>query len=384
MNFENMTVEQLEQRLAAIPGEIDSAADDAALDKLVNERKAITDELEKRRAFEQRRAEARANVANNPYNVVEKRSTAPAQQSFGVDSPEYRTAFFKVLQRKELTEVEQRAYTTGGGAAAAIPTQTAKELVKKMKEVAPLLSEITLLHVAGNVTVATQLTGDDAYLHTEGETITASTDSLAYVTLAGYEFAKLVQISKAAETMTIPEFEGWLVDGIAEDLALKIEHVIIYGTGTNEPGGLASITLTAGTNLISTTADITYKNICDLMTYPDKGLRRNAKFLCNSSFPYTQLAGIKDSQNRPIFVESMQAGVPARLMGREVLISDEVNDNELYYGEFKRIFANLGKDIEVESSTQSSFKQGMIDYRGYALFDCKVAAPRAFGKFKKS
>jgi len=387
MEIRDMSVEELETRKAEIREAIE--ASDADLDALETEARSINEEIESRTLAEAKKAEIRKAVAEGTANttIIEKKEENPMEEirSFGVDSPEYRNAFFKVLQRKELTEVEQRAYTTGSGSAgAAIPTETSKELVKKMLETAPLLNEIQLLRVAGNVTVATQLSRDDAYVHGEGNAITASSDALAYVTLAGYEFAKLVQISKAVQTMAIPEFEGWLVDGLAEDLALAIENKIIYGTGTNEPTGLASITWTSGTNLISTTADITYANVCALMTYPEKGLRRNCKFLCNSSFPFTQLAGIKDSQNRPIFVQSMAEGVPSRLMGKEVLISDKVNDDELYFGDFKKIVGNLSRDVEVESSMESSFGKGLIDYRGFAIFDCKVSAPRAFGKFKKN
>lgn len=387
MEIRDMSVEELETRKAEIREMVEMP--DADLDALETEARSINEELERRTLEESKKAEIRKAVATGTANttIIEKKEENPMEEirSFGVESPEYRTAFFKTLQRKTLTEVEQRAYTTGmGSAGAAIPTETSKELVKKMLETAPLLNEIQLLHVMGNVTVATQLSRDDAYVHAEGTTITASSDALAYVTLAGYGFAKLVQISKEVQTMTIPEFEGWLVDGLAEDLALQIENKIIYGTGTNEPTGIASITWTAGTNLISTTSNISYDNVCALMTYPDKGLRRNCKFLCNSSFPFTQLAGIKDSQNRPIFVQSMAEGVPSRLMGREVLISDKVNDDELYYGDFKKIVGNLPQDIEIESSTQSSFSKGLIDYRGYAIFDCKVSAPRAFGKFKKN
>lgn len=302
-----------------------------------------------------------------------------------VASDIYRNAFYKKLQGKTLNSDEMQAYTSGSSSAgAAIPTQTSNILVKKMLEVAPLLDEITLLRVAGNVTIATQLTRDSAYQHGEGDAITASADALASVTLGSYEFAKLVSISMTVQTMTIDAFEDWLVDGIYEDIALKIENGIIYGNGSTAPGGLASITWTAGTNLISTTASITYDDVCTLMTYPLKGLRKGAKFLCNSSFPYTELAGIKDTSNRPIFVESMKDGVPATLMGKPVLISDEVNDDELYFGQFKQVFGNLSRDIEVKSDEHSGFKTGTIDYRGAAMFDCKVAAPRAFGKFKKN
>lgn len=380
-------LQEIEARLAAIKTELEAdGADFNALEievkSLQEERKGLIEQIEKRKSL------VNSIVLGDGATVIktfEQEGRKLLTREEILESKEYRSAFFKQLQGKELNESEKRAMTSASDSAgAAIPTQTAKELVKKVLETANLLSEITLLRVAGNITIATGLTRDSAYQHAENGTITASTDVLASVSLAGYEFDKLITISKTVQTMSISDFETWLVDAIYEDVALKIEYAIVYGSGTSEPGGLASILMTAGTNLISTTSSISYADICTLMTYPEKGLRKGAKFLCNSSFPFTQLAGIKDTAGRPIYVESMADGVPPKLMGRDVLISDEVNDDELYYGQFKKIFGNLSSDIVVESSVHSGFRSGSIDYRGSALFDCKVAAPRAFGKFKKN
>ena len=383
-------LQEIEQRLSVIKTEIDSPeanldALETEINELTEERKGVLDKVEKRKNLVNGIVNLpKENVIKEFIPESEERNMEFTKENV-LKSAEYRSAFFKTLQGKELNEAEKRAMTSAAASAgAAIPTETANVLVQKMLETAPLLAEITLLRIAGNITIATGLERDSAYQHTENEAITASTDVLASVTLAGYEFFKLVSISKTVQTMAIDAFEGWLTDALYEDIALKIENSIIYGGGSSAPGGLASITLTAGTNLISTTASITYKDVCDLMTYPEKGLRKGAKFLCNSTFPYTQLAGIKDDQKRPIFVQSMAEGVPDRLMGKEVLISDEVNDDELYYGQFKKIFGNLSSDITVESSTQSGFRNGTIAYRGGALFDCNVPAPRAFGKFKKN
>ena len=379
-----MNMEQVIERLAALDIEVRDATEIEVVETLGKEKTELLERKKELEAIEERKKTIEA-VKNLPEGAMPFKEERAMDKIINRESKEYRSAFFKTLQGKDLNEAEKRAMTSAAGSAgAAIPTETANVLVQKMLETAPLLAEITLLRIAGNVTIATGLERDSAYQHAENEAITASTDVLASVTLAGYEFFKLVSISKTVQTMAIDAFEGWLTDALYEDVALKIENSIIYGSGSSAPGGLASITLTAGTNLISTTASISYKDICDLMTYPVKGLRKGAKFLCNSTFPYTQLAGIKDEQKRPIFVESMAEGVPSRLMGREVLISDEVADDELYFGQFKKIFGNLSSDITVESSTQSGFRNGTIDYRGGALFDCKVAAPRAFGKFKKN
>lgn len=377
-----MDLAQVNARLAADEVEVRESEDlDLIAEKteqkaMLLERKAELEDLENRKAA----ADALEGAALG--KSIEKKGNE-MEEKFTTASPEYRSAFFKQLLNQPLTEVEERAIVQSGGNGV-IPVQTANELVHRMKEVAPLLSEITLSRVAGMVTVGTLLEPDDAYLHAEGATITASNDTLAYVTLGGYEFAKIVPVSKSMQAMSVDAFEGWLIDIIYDDVAAKIENAIITGTGTNQPGGLGSITMTAGTNLISTTASITYSDVCTLMTMPAKGFRKKAKFLCNSTFLYSGLAKIMDENDRSIYVESMAAGVPARLMGKELLVSDECPDDTLFYGDFTKIFGNLSSDVTVELSEHSSFRAGMVDYRGFAVFDCKVAAPRAFGKFKKN
>ena len=380
-DYSILTMDQVEERLAAIDLHAEGAdleALEAEMNALNARKQAIIEAAETRQAEIDQMAE---DPIEHPAVEPEERNT----KMFELDSKEYREAFFKYLRGQHLEEAEERAITSAADSgAAAIPTETARELVRKILELAPMLSEITLYRAAAGIRVATLLEPDDAYLHAEGAAITASSDALLEVTLGGYEFAKLVQVSKTVQRMSIDAFEGWLIDEITESVANKIENAIINGSGTNQPGGLESITWTAGTNLISTTAAIKYDDICTLLTYPVKGFRRGAKVLCNSTTVYNILAKIKDDQGFPIYVRSMEEGVPARLMGRELLVSDEVADGVVYFGQFRKIFGNLAEDVRVDYSEHSSFKNGLVDYRGFAIFDCKVTAPRAFGKLKKN
>ena len=274
-----MRLKEIELRLAAIKAELEKdGADIDGLEKetknLLEERKGLMDQAEKRKKILDQIVDG-AGTPMPGFIPAETRKLESMTREELLSTPEYRSAFFKTLQGKELNETEKRAMTSAAGSAgAAIPTQTANVLVQKMLETAPLLSEITLLRIAGNVTIATGLTRDAAYQHDENAAITASSDVLASVTLAGYEYFKLISISKTVQTMTISAFENWLTDAIYEDVALKIENTIIYGGGSSAPGGLASITMTAGTNLISTTASITYDNVCTLMAYPEKGAEK--------------------------------------------------------------------------------------------------------------
>ena len=301
-----------------------------------------------------------------------------------VEPAEYRSAFFKKLLGKPLTDIEKRAYetytsvNTGG---AVIPVETANMIFDKMVKVAPMLNEITLLRVAGNIKFAIEGTRNAAALHTENAAITPAADTLTYVTLAGYEYAKVIRISKTVATMAIDAFETWLVNMLAEDIARAIEDDIINGTGSNEPKGVEKAnTWTTGTLISVAASALDFDDIMDLIALLPNGYMSNAKFLCNSKMFYGSLVKVRDADGMPIYVRDMEAGVGSRLMGFPVILSDKVVDNTIYFGDFTKVVGNLSQDISVESSTQSGFLYNAIDFRGTAIFDCDIAIPDAFRK----
>jgi len=297
-------------------------------------------------------------------------------------SKEYRSAFFKRLLGRPLNEVEERAYTSADNSAGAvIPVETANMIFEKMVKVAPMLSQITLLRVAGNVKFAIEGTRNVAAIHTENEAITPATDTLTYVTLAGYEYAKVIRISKTVATMAIDAFETWLVNMLAEDIARAIEDDIINGTDSNEPKGVEKAnTWTTGTLISVAASALDFDDIMDLIALLPNGYMSNAKFLCNSRMFYGTLAKIKDAEGSPIYVRDMESGVGFRIMGFPVILSDNVANNTAYFGDFSKVIGNLSQDIMVESSTQSGFLANAIDFRGTAIFDCDIAVPEAFRK----
>ncbi len=143
-------LQEIETRLSAIKGEIETeGADLGALETevatLKEEKRAIIEKIEKRKAL----LDSVAGIENP--RIIENFAEKPEERKmeFNKDnvlgSAEYRSAFLKKLQRLELTEVEQRALTIASNSVGAVvPTQTAEDIITKVKEYAPLLSEITL------------------------------------------------------------------------------------------------------------------------------------------------------------------------------------------------------------------------------------------------
>jgi len=387
-------LQEIEKRLAEIKAELENDnADIDALEKevkeLTEERKAIQEKIERRKEIMANIVSGEGTIINDflPNNKEERKFENITKEEI-LETPEYRSAFLKKLLGKPLTAAEERAYSSASGSAdAVIPTQTASELFDKMIAIAPMINEITLLRVAGNVKFAIENVRDAAAKHDENAAVTLAGDNLACVTLAGYEYIKVIRISKTVQTMSINAFENWLTDMLAEDIAVAIENAIINGNGQSGPKGVEHAeTWTLGENLIGYTDNEppSYDNVMDMIAALPLRYHSGAKFLCNSKFLYGKLAKIKDNQKQPILVKDMANGLQFRIMGFPVLLSDKVTDGVMYFGNFKKIVGNLAQDVTVESSTQSGFLNNSIDFRGTAIFDCDIALPDAFIKMAKT
>jgi HK97 family phage major capsid protein len=251
----------------------------------------------------------------------------------------------KRLMGVPLNEAEQRDMTSAANSVGVVvPTATQNEIIKKIKETAPLMDEITLLHVAGNVTFAVEgNVADVNSVHTEAGLITASEDTLVSIHLAGYEIVKLIRISETVRTMSVNAFEAWLVDMLSEKIALAIEYFIVKGTGSNQPKGVDALTYVDGTNGVDyAAAKPTAAEIAELIGYLPSRHARKAKFLMHRSTLWNDLMPIRDDAKAPI-VQGNGAGGYS-VYGYPVMFSDSVDTGDIFFGNFKMIIGNLAQD----------------------------------------
>ena len=376
MKFDELNAEQLEARLAELTDETSEekrdALDNDALEERVNEMEAIKAEIEARKqaaAEEARQAEEVARMTGEPVIEEERK------MNFDVKSAEYRDLWLRNLQGN-LSDEEKRAYATGTSgdhnkATNAIPTLIADKFFEKMKKLAPMLSEITLLRVAGNINFVAEGTRNTADAkHTENSALAAADDTTVSVSLGGYEFMKVISISRTARLMSVDAFEGWLVEMLAGDIARSIDNFIL----NDNNHGIDYITWTSNTNQIVNTT-FTYKSVCDLIALLPAAYDAEAKFLVNKKTLYGRIAQIVDSAGNPIFVPDTVSGVGGRLMGYPVVVDDYVNTTRatLYLGKWTDVVGNLAEDIHVDADESAGFTANSIMYRGIAVFDSKPA-----------
>ena len=382
-----MRIKEIEARLAAIKKEIEEHGDAMKaeeIDALEKETKELTEERAGLIAAAEKRNGILDNIAKGAGIVSrtfeQKQDNADPDDPFG--TPEYRSAWLKNLRRLPLTDAEKRAYANASGTGAeVVPTQTANEIISKVKKLAPMLNEVTLLHVKGAVKFAVEGTNNDAAIHKENAAITAAADTLTTVTLTGYEIIKLVQISDTVMTMSIAAFESWIVDMLAEAIARKVEDFFINGTGSSQPKGIDKANTWEAENSVTVTkaGSLTAANVQTLIGLLNAGYDRNAKFAMSKKTLFTDFMPLQDnSKNHIVTVQGNNYFV----YGYPVLLSDYVKEHEAFLGDFKKVCANLAENINVKNAYDidtNSYK-----YSGIAIFDCTPAIGEAFVKLAKA
>lgn len=147
-----MRIKEIEARLAAIKQEIKQRGDAmtaAEIDALEQETTQLTEEragliaaAEKRNGILDNIAKG-AGIVSRSFQQNNGDDNAAPDDPFG--TPEYRSAWLKNIRRLPLNDAEKRAFSNASGAGAeVIPTQTANEIISKVKTLAPMLNEVTL------------------------------------------------------------------------------------------------------------------------------------------------------------------------------------------------------------------------------------------------
>lgn len=384
-----MTLEEVKEELKKIVEKLESSDDmtDEEISEL--EEKAAKLEAEKRSLITkaEKRKETLEKIKRNSTGYdVETAEEGKEERNMNEEnirsSKEYRSAFLKRLQRKDLTEAEERALTTASSSVgAAIPTITQNLIIEKVFQVAPLLNEITLLRVDGNVTFAVESTVNDAKLHPEGATITESGDVLIPVSLGQYEVNKYITISKSVSKMSIDAFETWITNMLGKMIAKAITNLIINGTGSSQPKGIDKAATWGEKNSVTVakTGSLSEANVLTLVGLLNGGYDANAKWLMSKKTLINDFRPLQDKSKNDIFVKENGTYY---IEGYPVLLDERVAEHDAFLGDLTMYVGNLGEEVTVDQDKKLS--SNSFEFLGSAMFDGKPAVGDAFVKLTKA
>ena len=401
--YRNFSKENIEKRAAEIKGQIntDPEADIISLNIEIEGLNQALENLKEKQGGNEN--QPTPGEARNQFNPITSRNfegseTVPEKDIFS--SKEYRNAFFKTMLGKKLTNIEERtfnrameiadsekrtdSFSTTTNSAAVLPTETLNEIISKARKMGGLISECRNFNIPSNIKVPIGTPKTKASWHTEGASVESEKPDVAYVGFNGYEIIKIFSISAAAKKMSIEAFESYIIEELTNCVMECIADSLVNGTGSNQGTGILSGITWDTTNTVTVSTSIDYSDFTDALALLKKGYSKNAKWAMNNTTLYKQVYSIVDTTGRPIMISDPKNEAINYVLGKEVVIDDNLPDNTIILGNFKYLGYNIPNGIVIETSRESSFKSGLIDYRAMAIADTQPLVSEAFVKMARS
>lgn len=366
--------EQIEARLAAIRQEMD--APDADIDALTEEVRGLKAELNQINDAAEKRRKLREAV-NGGGGTVVRTFGQPENRTIGPDSAEYRTAWLKNLQGKELNAEERTAMT----ASAAIPTETMNMIVHQL-ELTPILDAIDITFIPGNVIYPAEKTVNAANWVDMATAATDSADVLEAVTLSAYKLIKTVEITADVRAMAVPAFEIWLVSRLANKIRVALAASTFSGDGSNKATGILHSGVITNTGTWTSTG-MTYADLLKIIAALPTQYHPGAKFATTRAVFFGQILGMKTDGGDKVVVADVQSPAKFNILGYPVIVDDNCAADTVIFGDMKAYKLNFASPIEVKSDDSVAFRTGSTVYRAMCLADGKVADKNAFTVFTK-
>ena len=260
MELKEMTIEQLEERKAAIAAELD--APDADLDALEAEARSIKEEIENRKAEEEKKTAIRTAVAHGE-GIVERKFETEEKKEMNVEeirnSAEYVNAYADYIKSGD--DKECRALLTTNASGVVPVPALVDQIVRTAWEKNEFTARLRKTNFRGNLKVAFERYADPAYVHTEGTTApTEESLTLGIVEMIPANIKKWITISDEAIALGGEAFLRYVYDELTYQIIKKLVSLCVADvTGASSAHsatavGVPVIQAAPGINTIATAA----------------------------------------------------------------------------------------------------------------------------------
>lgn len=330
----------------------------AQFDAAENELRAIDATIE--------REERTRGVSNLPAPTAAEERAAAEESAF-VD--------YVLGRAPELRAGEQNLTMANNGAI--IPTSIADRIVTAVRDRCPILSGATIYRVNGTLKVPVwgkaNTTHDIAVgYQTEFTELTADSGKFTSVDLSGYLAGALTLIGNSVENNSVFNVTDFIINQMAEEIALFLEKELLNGTSGKATGALSTPTAVTAASATAITAD----ELIELQAQVKQVYQANA---CWTMAPetFTSLKKLKDSNGRYLLQDDVTGEFPYRLLGKPVYLSDNMpklaaSASAVLYGDYSGLSVNLREDISIQVLREKYATQHAIGVVAWFEFDSKV------------
>ena len=280
----------------------------------------------------------------------------------------------------ELRTGEQNMDMTNNGAI--IPVTIANRIVKAVKDRCPILAGSTLYRVKGTLKVPVWGNANSTHniavdYQTEFQEIVADSGKFTSVDLGGYLAGALTLIGRSVENNAVFSVVDFVINQMAEEIAIWIEGQLLVGTGSSAAQG--AVNTSTGLTAAGTTA-VTADELIELQAKVKQVYQANACWTMSPA-TFTAIKKLKDGNGMYLLQGDFASAFPFRLLGKPVYLSDNMpamaaGAKAILYGDYSGLSVNLRENISVEVLREKYATQHALGVIAWFEFDSKVTDPQ--------
>lgn len=266
-----------------------------------------------------------------------------------------------------------------------IPQTIAQRIIDRVVEISPIFNLAERYNVRGKLVLPKYDEKNSSIVMTyadEGTTAESGNVKFSNIELNGFLGRCLAKISKSLINNSQFNIVDFVINKMAQAIALFIEGELLHGTSDKVEGlqGIeADMTVTAA-SATALTAD-------ELMDVQDKivdNFQGNAIWVMNRS-TRNAIRKLKDKDGNYLLNRDITAKWGYTLLGKDVYTSDQVESlgagkTTIYYGDFSGLAVKVSEDINMQILNEKYAEEHMTGVLAFVEFDAKVQDTQKLSK----
>lgn len=298
----------------------------------------------------------------------------------------------KKEEKRSTEELEERAFETylreqrtgemaKGDNGAVIPQTIANRIIDTVKQVAPIYNLTTKFNVKGKLQFPVAKGSITTGYQTEFTDIASSAVSFDNVELDGYLIGALSKVSVSLINNAQFDIVGYVVNKIAQSIAEFLEKELIVGA-TNIKGITDASYEDNGVKKVEFTTAISADDLIDTQAALKMNVQDGCQWLMNQA-TLTVVRKLKDNNGQYILNPDVRTGFGYELLGKPVMISDEMPADTVVYGNWSAMYVNIHEDINIRQLNEVYAAQHGVGFVAWAELDAKLVETDKFAKLTK-
>ena len=293
----------------------------------------------------------------------------------------------KKMENKELMEIrarEEKIFANyvrtavkndmkAGTNGVLIPTTISSRIIEKVEEMCPIYARATKFNVGGDLVFVKEATIPTTAYMDEMAPASATDATFTTVKLEAFIARALTKVSRSLINRSDFDVVSYIVNAVAKSIARFLEKELINGT-VSKRNGLKAVTP-------ETVSAINADALIDLQMTVPSSLQGGCEWLMNPADVKT-VRKLKDSTGAYLFHADPTSAFGYRLLGKDVMMSDQVPAQTIFYGDFSGLYVKLAKDIEVNVLLEKYADEYCVGVLGFVELDADVVESQKIAAIK--